>query len=130
MIALVLCWIFLPEESVTRPVVPATLEDDAAERRTKSGLARIDFLGATLLGLAILTLMFPLEIGGAKIPWTHPLIFVLFGSGSVLLALFLATEAWWAKEPIFPLLLLRKRDVVASYFVAGTQVAAQLGVST
>lgn len=74
--------------------------------------------------------MLPVEIGGTKIHWTHPLIFVLFGGGTLLLALFLATEAWWAKEPIFPLVLLRQRDVIASYLIMGCQVAAQLGVST
>jgi hypothetical protein len=39
------------------------------------------------------------------------------------------TEVWWAKEPIFPLQLLRQRDAVASYLIMGFQVAAQLGVS-
>ena len=73
--------------------------------------------------------MIPLEIGGEKIPWRHPLIFLLFGAGTVLLLLFLGTEAWWAKEPIFPLVLLRHRDVVASYIVMGCQLAAQIGVS-
>jgi hypothetical protein len=73
--------------------------------------------------------MLPVEIGGAKIPWTHPLVFVLFGAGTLLLALFLATEAWWTKEPIFPLMLLRQRDVIASYVIMGCQIAAQLGVS-
>ena len=73
--------------------------------------------------------MLPIEIGGTKIPWTHPLIFVLFGAGTLLLALFLATEAWWAKEPIFPLVLLMQGDVIASYVIMGCQIAAQLGVS-
>lgn len=73
--------------------------------------------------------MLPVEIGGTKIPWTHPLIFVLFGAGTLLLALFLATEAWCAKDPIFPLVLLRQRDVIASYVIMGCQIAAQLGVS-
>ena len=73
--------------------------------------------------------MLPLEIGGEKIPWSHPLIAILFAGGTVLLLLFLATEAWWAKEPVFPLVLLRQRDVVASYIVMGCQLAAQIGVS-
>ncbi|KAK8017374.1 major facilitator superfamily transporter, partial [Apiospora rasikravindrae] len=43
----------------------------SSSRRTSS-IARIDFPGATLLALTILTLLLPLEIGGTQIPWTHP----------------------------------------------------------
>jgi hypothetical protein len=123
--AMVLCWFVLPD--VTSPHHGGNIEDDAVS--PKSQLERIDFLGAALLGLSILALMIPIEIGGNSVPWTSPVIFALFAAGFVLLALFAATEAWWAKEPIFPLILLQQRDVVASYVITGCQIAAQIGVS-
>lgn len=95
----------------------------------KSKLARIDFVGATLMTLTILSFLFPLEIGGVKIPWSHPLIAGLLGGGCALAGLFLASQAYIAKEPIFPLELLRQRDVMASMIVMACQATAQMGVS-
>jgi hypothetical protein len=129
-IALILCWFILPDARASSTHIAAASRDDRSDEPESHGrFAHIDFLGAIFLGLAILALMLPVEIGGTKIPWTHPLIFVAFGAGALLVALFLATEAWWAKKPIFPLVLLRQRDVIASYVIMGCQIAAQLGVS-
>lgn len=91
-------------------------------------LARIDFLGAALLALLILTFLLPIQLGGSKLPWSHPFIPALFGTSAVLALGFVLVESRWAKEPIFPLNLLRHRDVVLSYAVMGLQGAAQLGL--
>lgn len=95
----------------------------------ESKLDRIDFLGATLTKLTIFAFLVPLEIGGVKVPWSHPLIPGLLVSACVLSALFVASQAYFAKEPIFPLDLLRHKDFVASSMVMSLQTAAQLGVS-
>lgn len=128
LLALLLCWFILPADTSNPPAIPrhhvSSTSDSIVGR-----LTRIDFAGAFLLGSAILALMLPLELGGSKVPWSSPTIGLLFAAGLVLSALFAATEAWWAREPIFPLLLLRQRDVVASYAVSGCQIAAQIGVS-
>lgn len=100
-----------------------------SEATRKSQVARIDFLGALLLGLAILGFMVPLEFAGQNIPWNHPIIFILFGLGVLFLSLFILVEDRYAKEPIFPLKLLRNRDVVAAYIVTFGQTAAQVSVS-
>ncbi|KAK1995284.1 major facilitator superfamily transporter [Colletotrichum falcatum] len=128
-VAVLLCWFFLPEEKRVTKDEEAASEAAAKPRETrKESLARIDFLGATLLSLFVLAFLLPIEIGGTKIPWSHPLIFVLFGAAIVLGGLFAATEEWWAKEPIFPLELLRHRDIVLTYIICGAQIAAQLGL--
>ncbi|KAK6084247.1 major facilitator superfamily transporter [Seiridium cupressi] len=117
-IAVVLCWIVLPP-----------LKTDFASRtdiKLKSQLGRIDFAGASLLGLGIFSLMLPLEIGGSKLSWNHPAIICLFLAGSILIGAFLTVEEYWAREPIFPVRLLRNRNVVLSYFILGCQMAAQL----
>lgn len=94
-----------------------------------SRLARIDGLGALLLGGGILALMLPVEIGGQKVPWCHPLIVSLLAAGGLLLFLFVLVESRWAKEPIFPLRLFHERNVSMSFFIMGAQSGAQLGVS-
>lgn len=127
-IAVLLCWFFLPNNH-NNPEIETDVEDTTKPQDTnKSVLARIDFLGAALLALFILAFLLPIEIGGSKVPWTHPLIFILFGAAIVLGGLFAATEEWWAKEPIFPLELLKHRDIVLTYMITGAQVAAQLGL--
>jgi MFS family permease len=117
LIAILLGWIFLPGRQ------------HRVERRDElKALSRVDFLGTFLLAALILTFLLPLEIGGVKVPWTHPLIFSLLGTSVVLVVLFGITEEYWAKDPIFPLLLLKHKDVVLSYLIMGLQVAAQLGL--
>lgn len=116
-----LCWILLPDSTS-----PNQVENGIDLRNS---LARIDGLGAFLLGSGILALMLPLEIGGQKVPWTHPLVFSLVWAGILLLFFFVRVEAGWAKEPIFPLRLFRKRNVTMSYLIIAAQSGAQLGVS-
>ncbi|KAK1659580.1 major facilitator superfamily transporter [Colletotrichum godetiae] len=128
LVAVLLCWFFLPRgKQLGRGQEDAEASGKPVDGN-KSSLARIDFLGAALLALFILTFLLPIEIGGTKIPWSHPLIFVLFGVAAVFGGLFAAVEEWWAKEPIFPLELLKHRDIVLTYVISGGQVAAQLGL--
>ncbi|KAJ4372895.1 hypothetical protein N0V83_003186 [Neocucurbitaria cava] len=109
-------------------VLPSRVQHHLDDRPQGSRLARIDFVGATLMTLSILGLLIPLEIGGDRVPWTSPIITILVTGSAVFGALFLATEAWVAKEPIIPLPLLRQRGVVVSSFVMIFQSAAQIGL--
>ncbi|KPM42363.1 hypothetical protein AK830_g4238 [Neonectria ditissima] len=118
-LAMILCGILLPDSS-------AGQVRDGAELGNR--LARIDGLGAFLLGSGILALMLPLEIGGQKVSWTHPLIFSLVAAGALLVFLFVRVEARWAKEPIFPLRLFNQRNVTMSFFIIAAQSGAQLGM--
>jgi MFS family permease len=94
----------------------------------KSNLARIDFLGALFMALTILSFLFPLEIGGNRLPWHHPLVLGLLGGACLFAALFVLIEDKWAREPVIPLLLFRKKDIVLSMVVMACQIGAQTGV--
>lgn len=120
-IAALLCLALLPNTSS-----PTTKAEDSAT--FKQRLARIDGPGALLLGVGILALLLPLEIGGQKVPWTHPLLFILLAVGVILIVAFFYFESYWAKEPIFPPRLLRQENVALSYLIMAAQSAAQLGV--
>ncbi|KAK1623150.1 major facilitator superfamily transporter [Colletotrichum phormii] len=128
LVAVLLCWFFLPRGKLLGKGQEHAEASGKPVDGKKSSLARIDFLGAALLALFILTFLLPIEIGGTKIPWNHPLIFIIFGVAAVFGGLFAAVEEWWAKEPIFPLELLKHRDIVLTYVMSGGQVAAQLGL--
>ncbi|MCJ1380110.1 hypothetical protein MMC17_003213 [Xylographa soralifera] len=95
---------------------------------TLGKLGRIDFLGSASLALTIVGFLIAFDLGGQKLPWNHPIIWILFVSSAALGVLFLLVEAYWAKEPIFPLRLLVHRDVVTAYLAVGFQIAAQFAV--
>ncbi len=120
LLAMILCGIVLPNLT--------TGQSRGNADATKSRLARIDFLGAAFLGSGLLALLLPLRLAGQRVPWTSPVIPLLFALGIVLLGLFTVTEMRWAKEPIFPLRLLNNREVVFSYLIMACQIAAQVGV--
>ncbi|KAI1505733.1 MFS general substrate transporter [Biscogniauxia marginata] len=104
----------------TRGTAPETTKGGTISR-----FARIDFPGSLLLGVTVLLFMLPLEIGGVKVAWTHPLISGLFGAGFITLCVFIANEAWWAKEPAIPVRLLKHREIIASYFIIACMSGAQ-----
>ncbi|KAJ4163077.1 hypothetical protein NW754_014500 [Fusarium falciforme] len=99
--SMVICGLLLP------PTSHGTQESSISSR-----LARIDALGALLLGATVLSLMMPLEIG----------------AGIVLAVAFVLVESRWAKEPIFPLRLLRNAQVTKSYSMVAAQAGAQLAM--
>lgn len=112
--------------TMTLPASTNTLDDDEPK---ESNLGRVDFIGALFLTLTILMFLFPLEVGGDRVPWSHPLIVGLLCGAVIAGALFLVVEARFAREPIVPISLLRHKDVVASSFAMICQASAQIGVS-
>ena len=115
-VAFVLVWVILPNRSL-----------DGEEARG-SKLSRVDFLGAILMALSILSLLLPLEIGGERIPWSDYRIALLFAAALFFGLLFLAVEGWVAREPIIPLSVLRHKEVLLSSLIMLCQVAAQVGL--
>ncbi|TGJ79364.1 hypothetical protein E0Z10_g9408 [Xylaria hypoxylon] len=110
--------------------IPNTKAPESQRGKTKgfkAWLSRIDLAGSLLLGVGALLFMLPLEIGGVKVPWTHPIIFVLFGAGIFVLGVFVINESRWAENPAFPLRLIMHRDIFLSYLticcIAGAQTS-------
>lgn len=115
---------------LTVPSHVSTKEDQEEQKSSiLKKLGRIDFLGALFLGLLILSLLLPLEIGGIIIPWSHPVIPTLVFSAMVFLGAFILVEQRWAKDPVLPLEIFSNKDAVLSIGIMGLQVAAQAGVS-
>lgn len=81
-----------------------------------------------MLGTTITSFLLVVEIGGRKVAWTHPLILVLLATSVLSAVLFFITETRWAVEPIFPIHLLKQKDVICQYLVMALQIAAQLSV--
>jgi Fungal trichothecene efflux pump (TRI12) len=107
--------------------VPYKVHDEESDSK-KARFCRIDFAGAFLLATTITSFLLVVEIGGRKVAWSHPLIIVLFGTSILSAVFFVIVETRWAVEPIFPLHLLKQKDVICQYLVYALQVAAQLAV--
>lgn len=122
-IAIITCLLAIP--NTRRASVP----QDGSSGPLPNLLIRIDLFGTILLGVSILTLMLPFQLGGVQISWQHPLIFVLLGLGLLLLIIFLANETWWASSPVFPIRMLKNREIMACYLAIGLLAAAQTSVS-
>jgi MFS family permease len=93
-----------------------------------SKLRRIDFVGAFMLTITIVSLLGALSLGGQNLPWSHPVVIGLAAGALVLGALFATYEVKYAFEPIFPPTLVIKRDVATPYAILALQIAAQLSV--
>ncbi|KAF7872240.1 hypothetical protein EAF04_003164 [Stromatinia cepivora] len=101
----------------------------AGDKQTQfSKLCRIDFLGSIFLSVSIVCGLLVLDLGGRRMPWTDLKILSLLGISLAAGGLFFLVEGFWAKEPIFPLRLLRNRDVLTSYINLGFQSGAQMAM--
>ncbi|KAF7940449.1 uncharacterized protein EAE98_000576 [Botrytis deweyae] len=93
-----------------------------------SKLRRIDFLGSIFLSVSIVCGLMVLDLGGHRMPWTDLKLLSLLGISVAAGIIFFLVEGFWAKEPIFPLRLLRNRDVLTSYVNLGFQSGAQMAM--
>ena len=98
------------------------------DKPRRSKLRRVDFLGCFTLAAAITGFLLALDLGGQRISWTHPIVWILFASSAIFGVFFLLAEAYIAQEPIFPLRLLFHRDVLTTYLVTGLQSGSQFAV--
>ncbi|KAI2634021.1 major facilitator superfamily transporter [Xylaria nigripes] len=98
-------------------VIPNTKAPDSERHKNgfKAWLSSVDLSGSLFLGTGCLVFLIPLQIGGVKVSWTHPLIWGLFATGILLLCFFVLNEARWVREPAFPIRLIKHRDVLSSY---------------
>ncbi|PVH69326.1 putative multidrug resistance protein fnx1 [Cadophora sp. DSE1049] len=118
-LGMLLVWTMVPNTAFSK---------SAGSQNIKERLSRVDFMGALILVGTITTFLFPMELGGIAIPWTHPIIFTLLACFIVLSALFVVVETRVAKEPILSLSLLASWNVLLPNIVMFCQSAAQLGM--
>jgi hypothetical protein len=103
-------------------------DQEQGKETFKDRLRRIDFLGAALLPSALIAFFIALDFVGKSYQWVY--IAPLAGLSLVLTLLFLYVENYKAVEPVFPLSIVFKRDVLTANALAGLQLAAQFTVSS
>lgn len=92
----------------------------------RSLLARVDFAGATSLVGMVLTGLLCLDQATKSASYITT---GCLGAAFITCTMsFYLVESYWAKEPILPLELVFKRDVLTSYLIICFQAAGQFGV--
>ncbi|KAM0547519.1 hypothetical protein ACHAPJ_010392 [Fusarium lateritium] len=95
-------------------------------RPAESQISRVDFLGAITLICTILTGLLFLDL--ATKHGAGAITISLVTAFGIFIVLFYLVETHWAKEPILPLDLVLKRDVLTSYLIICFQAAGQFGL--
>ena len=93
-----------------------------------SKLRRVDFVGALLLALTIVSFLGALSLGGQHLDWFNPLVLGLAVASVLLGSLFVLWEVKFSLEPIFPPTLVIQRDVATVYAMAALQTGGQVSV--
>ncbi|KAI9680376.1 MAG: hypothetical protein M1829_001262 [Trizodia sp. TS-e1964] len=93
----------------------------------RAKLARLDFLGALLLILAVFSLLLGLD-RGSNDSWLSPLALTALCLSLPLFAFFLLCEAKHATEPFAPLRILSSPPLLASFACNFFQFASYLGI--
>ena len=88
----------------------------------------LDMLGAALLVAAALSLMLAMNWGGARYPWTSPVILGLTGFSALMWCGF-ALRIAHAHEPFIPLSVLRQRTVAAVVAAGFFSIGVVIGLS-
>ncbi|KAJ9605518.1 hypothetical protein H2200_010175 [Cladophialophora chaetospira] len=96
------------------------------ETTFKQKLARVDFGGALVLAIAIVSLLLAFQFVNEDVPIAFSIIpGVTFLVGTVL---FYFIESRWVKEPIMHIELFTTRATLTAYLLAGLQMSAQFSL--
>ncbi|KAH7310578.1 major facilitator superfamily domain-containing protein [Stachybotrys elegans] len=89
----------------------------------KAKLARVDAFGAFLLPSTLISFFVVLDMAGKSYPWFYTASLATLTT--VLASVFFWVEKNYAKEPIFPLGLVSRRDVLTANALVALQLGAQ-----
>jgi hypothetical protein len=95
-----------------------------------SRIRDLDFLGTGLFVMMMSNFLLVFNLGGQRLPWTHPIVVSLaVGCGLSGIA-FVLTEAFWAKQPLIPLSLMRTKGIglfcLVQIFLMGGRFAVRI----
>ena len=100
---------------------------DNSELSRWDKVRRIDFIGAFFLCFTILAFCFVIDMGGAEMAWSSPLL-ISFAVGGAVSGVAFVISARKVKEPIFPLRLFAHYDVITNYLSILLQIMVQMSL--
>ncbi|RUS33786.1 major facilitator superfamily domain-containing protein [Jimgerdemannia flammicorona] len=120
-------WINLPFGCLSLVLLASLLRLPKVKGSIRHKLHRIDYAGIAFMAGAPTFLLLAINFGGNDYAWDSPIVVSCFWAAGVSLGIFLAIEAFWAKEPVIPLRLFKNRWIVSitigNFFCTWTMVA-------
>lgn len=110
-------YINLPIGGLAIAVIVLFLQLPQPKGSMREKIARIDFLGTTILICACIAILLAVQWGGNTYAWDSAIIISLFVVGAVLVGALVIVELYYAKEPVIPGYLYSQRTPL-SIFVA------------
>ena len=124
-----------PGGASSRSLQSFSADDHKSAPTWRSNLSRIDYLGSSMLVLAIGTLLLGLSLKTSSIKatgedyrWSDPLIWGLLSVAAATTIIFVLIEGLYSPEPILPLNLLTRRTPVAIALSSFTMVINQFSI--
>ncbi|KAG2176965.1 hypothetical protein INT43_007619 [Umbelopsis isabellina] len=109
-------WCFyvnIPFGVATLVIISVFLKMPRPKDSIRHKLKRIDYAGSLILIATTILILLPLQWGGNQYAWNSPLVIALFCVGGAFLIALFMVEAKYAKEPILPGYLLKRRTPLA-----------------
>ncbi|KAG0346860.1 hypothetical protein BG004_000665 [Podila humilis] len=115
-------WINLPFGCISLTFIAIFLNLPIPKGTFAEKIKRVDFLGSSVLVLAVILILLPLSWGGSKYPWNSGVVIGLLCAGFLCTGLFVLVEWKVPKEPTLPIHIFKIRNlwsVYGSLFVGG-----------
>lgn len=122
-------WINLPIGAVVFVVLVFFLKLPSPHTPVLAGLKAIDWVGSILIVGAAMMILLGLDFGSITFPWSSATVICLIVFGVVTIAIFVVNEWKFAKNPVIPLRLFKKRSTVAAYLVWACNFYVLVGLS-
>ncbi|KAK9371149.1 major facilitator superfamily domain-containing protein [Lipomyces kononenkoae] len=107
-------YIQVPFIVISAIAIQINLKAEPSKKSETGKLRRVDFAGSITLVLALALFLLALSLSGNPLPWSHPLIIILFVLSFVFFSAFVHIETKIAKEPVLPLALLKSHTILGS----------------
>ncbi|KAK9234356.1 major facilitator superfamily domain-containing protein [Lipomyces kononenkoae] len=104
----------VPFVVISAIAIQINLKSEHGKKSETGKLKRVDFEGSITLVFGLSLLLVALSLAGNTLPWSHPLVSILFVLSFVVLSVFVHIETKIAKEPILPFALLKSPTILGS----------------
>jgi hypothetical protein len=110
-------WINLPISGVASILILLCLDIKHEHTSFVDGMKAIDWIGIfTFLGCTLMILL-GLDFGGVLFPWNSTKVIALLVVGGAMIFAFIYSEMKFAKYPLIPMSLFKRRTNVAAFLV-------------